>query len=57
MFSLLPSCIRGMILVMIATWFFLVDMPFNSLKLDASLSHKVRRTKFDLQIIIVLDFV
>ena len=57
MFSLLPSCNRGMILVMITIWFFLVDMWFNSLKLDASLSHKIRRTNFNLQIIIVLYFV
>ena len=56
MFSLLPSCNRRMILVMITIWFFLVDMGFNSLKLDVSLSHKVKRTSLDLQIIIVLYF-
>ena len=54
MFSLLPSYNRGMILVTITIWFFLVDIRFNSLKLAASLSHIVRRTTLDLQKIMVL---
>ena len=52
--SLLPSCNRGMILVIITIWFFPVDMRFNSLKLATSLFHIVRRTSLDLQKMIVL---
>ena len=54
MFSILPSYNRGLALVMITTWYFLFDMPCNSLKLAAWLSHIVRRTIFDLKIMFEL---